>query len=253
MPRARNVKPSFFRNEVLASLPAHGRLLFIGLWTLADRDGRIEDRPKRIKVDVFPYEDVEIDSLLAQLASDGFIIRYAVGGVGVIQIANWEKNGSPYKSEPSLGLPGPPLEQVATSCNDFSAPPAWSGERGRGKEEGSKEQEGGAVGSAGSRPLAEFVDSAEGLAQEFADAFDGPYSAAERDVRQVTPTIRAVLGFGFTPAQIRAEITRHDRDRNEKLWQFKRRFEDKKQARASPDPSIENVKKFAAKGKEAKP
>ena len=49
MARARNIKPGFFDNETLGELPALTRLLFIGLWCLADREGRLQDRPKRIK------------------------------------------------------------------------------------------------------------------------------------------------------------------------------------------------------------
>ena len=48
MPGARNIKPAFFANEFLAELPCEARLLFIGLWTLADRRGRLEDRSKGI-------------------------------------------------------------------------------------------------------------------------------------------------------------------------------------------------------------
>ena len=44
MARARNIKPGFFKNELLVGLPYEYRLLFIGLWTIADRDGRFEDR-----------------------------------------------------------------------------------------------------------------------------------------------------------------------------------------------------------------
>ena len=54
MARARNIKPGFFLNEELVELPFSTRLLFIGLWTLADRDGRMEDKPKRIKMSLFP-------------------------------------------------------------------------------------------------------------------------------------------------------------------------------------------------------
>ena len=44
--RARNIKPGFFKNDALAELDFAGRLLFIGLWGIADRAGRLEDRPK---------------------------------------------------------------------------------------------------------------------------------------------------------------------------------------------------------------
>lgn len=76
MARIRTIKPEFFKNEQLAELPAMSRLLFIGLWTLADRAGRLEDRPKRIKADVFPYDNMDVEKALNDLQSKGFIIRY---------------------------------------------------------------------------------------------------------------------------------------------------------------------------------
>ena len=61
MARARNIKPSFFTNDVLAEIDPLGRLLFIALWTMADREGRLEDRPKRIKAEALPYDDANAD------------------------------------------------------------------------------------------------------------------------------------------------------------------------------------------------
>jgi len=46
MARTRSIKPAFFANEHLAELSAGTRLLFIGLWTIADKNGKLEDRPK---------------------------------------------------------------------------------------------------------------------------------------------------------------------------------------------------------------
>lgn len=72
MARARNIKPGFFQNELLAEIDPLGRLLFAGLWTIADREGRLEDRAKRIKVALLPYDDCDIDGLLGQLEKHGF-------------------------------------------------------------------------------------------------------------------------------------------------------------------------------------
>lgn len=57
MARSRNIKPRFFTNDVLGKLPALTRLLFAGLWTISDREGRLEDRPMRIRAEVLPYDD----------------------------------------------------------------------------------------------------------------------------------------------------------------------------------------------------
>lgn len=76
MARIRTIKPAFFKNEKLAELSAMNRLLFIGLWTQADRLGRLEDRPKRIKAELFPYDNIDVDKSLNELQNAGFILRY---------------------------------------------------------------------------------------------------------------------------------------------------------------------------------
>jgi hypothetical protein len=53
--RSRNIKPGFFLNDELAECEPLARILFAGLWCIADREGRLEDRPKRIKAEVLPY------------------------------------------------------------------------------------------------------------------------------------------------------------------------------------------------------
>jgi hypothetical protein len=57
MARTRSIKPSFFKNEFLAECEPMARLLFIGLWTLADSQGRMEFRPMRIRAELFPSTD----------------------------------------------------------------------------------------------------------------------------------------------------------------------------------------------------
>jgi len=107
MARARNIKPSFFLNEELAEMPFEGRLLFIGLWTLADREGRLEDRPRRIKAQIFPFDGCGVDAGLAALAEAGFIQRYEVGGERLIQVVNFTRHQNPHQREAASSLPPP--------------------------------------------------------------------------------------------------------------------------------------------------
>lgn len=107
MARARNIKPGFFRNEELAELPAITRILFAGLWTVADRQGRLEDRPKRIKADILPYDDEPVDPMLDRLAESGFILRYGSGATRYIQIINFAKHQNPHKNEAESEIPSP--------------------------------------------------------------------------------------------------------------------------------------------------
>lgn len=105
MARARNIKPGFFKNELLVELPALDRLLFMGLWCLADREGRVEDRPKRIKMELFPCDDYSVEEGLARLEAAGFLHRYTVGDVSVISIDNFLKHQSPHGTEKDSELP----------------------------------------------------------------------------------------------------------------------------------------------------
>ena len=109
--RSRNIKPAFFSNENLADAGLEARLLFIGLWCLADREGRLEDRPRRIKAQIFPYDDrVKVESALEKLAGSNFISRYETDSGAVIQITNFIKHQNPYTREkPSVLEPAPTL------------------------------------------------------------------------------------------------------------------------------------------------
>lgn len=125
MARARNIKPSFFTNEDLVELPFEDRLLFIGLWTLADREGRLEDRPKRIKMAVFPADNVDVDSSLARLAKSGFIARYEARGIACIQVLNFAKHQNPHVREAASELPSIGENETSTvpaQCQHSASP-----------------------------------------------------------------------------------------------------------------------------------
>lgn len=108
MARSRNIKPGFFSNEHLAELDFATRLLFIGMWTEADREGRLEDRPRRLKMALFPADNVDINRMLDDLDHLGFIKRYTVGDVKAIQVINWAKHQNPHVKEAKSTIPEMP-------------------------------------------------------------------------------------------------------------------------------------------------
>lgn len=111
MARARNIKPGFFKNEVLGVADPLYSLLFEGLWVLADRAGRLEDRPLRIKGEVFPYRDgLNVDAMLNWLESNGFIRRYTAQGKKCILVLEFVKHQNPHKNEAESELPAPSNE-----------------------------------------------------------------------------------------------------------------------------------------------
>lgn len=105
MARARNIKPGFFANEDLVELPFATRLLFIGLWTLADREGRLEDRPKRIKMALFPADNLDVEEALNSLAASGFLTRYEHDGERYIQVTSFAKHQNPHRDEKASTIP----------------------------------------------------------------------------------------------------------------------------------------------------
>jgi hypothetical protein len=117
MARSRNIKPGFFVNEELAEIDFPGRILFIGLWCLADREGRLEDRPKKIKAETFPYDDVDVDKLLNQLFKHNFIIRYEVDSKKYISIPTFKNHQSPHPHEKNSVIP--PAKDDIVTCNDI--------------------------------------------------------------------------------------------------------------------------------------
>jgi len=112
--RARNIKPKFFVTGDLVELPPLTRLLFIGLWCAADREGRLEDSPITIKFSVLPGDDCDVDKMLGELAKSGFIIRYETDETRYIQVKHFTKHQSPHSKEKASTIPAPDKHQTST-------------------------------------------------------------------------------------------------------------------------------------------
>lgn len=117
--RARNIKPALFKNELLGTADPLYTILFEGLWCMADREGRLEDRPARIKAEIFPYRDVDVEVLLQWLIDAKFALRYATKRGSVIAVAQFLKHQRPHKNEQASELLPPKhrLRESKTSTN----------------------------------------------------------------------------------------------------------------------------------------
>ena len=124
--RARQLKPGFFKNEDLAECSYPARIVFAGLWTMADRAGRLEDRPKRIKAELLPFDDEPIGPILDELAKWGFILRYEANGIKLIWIPKFHCHQNPHKAEKPSAFPAHPDDHCGNSsgqaqCKDGSS------------------------------------------------------------------------------------------------------------------------------------
>jgi hypothetical protein len=112
--RARSIKPGICDNEILGTADPFYTLLFERLWMMADREGRLEDRPLRIKAQAFPYRDgLDVEPMLQWLAQHEFIARYEVGGKRYIQVLMFWKHQKPHSNEQDSVIP-PRSEQSTT-------------------------------------------------------------------------------------------------------------------------------------------
>lgn len=113
MARSRNIKPAFFANDDLADLNPLTRLLFVGLWTVADRNGVLEDKPRKVKAQVLPYDDADVEAMLDQLVTAGFLKRFQVKGQSYLHIPSFEKHQNPHRGEKVL-YPAPDQHDAST-------------------------------------------------------------------------------------------------------------------------------------------
>lgn len=103
MARSRNIKPGFFLNEDLADNDPLARILFIGLWTLADFRGDLEWKPRKIKAQLLPYDNCDIEELAINLDKSRLIIFYNVEGERYVHIPNFSKHQNPHPNERRKG------------------------------------------------------------------------------------------------------------------------------------------------------
>lgn len=84
MARIRTVKPELFRHEELfeaekeSGLPL--RIAFIALFTVCDREGRFKWRPRQLKLDCLPYDEIDFQKILEALLTKGFLNKYSIDG-----------------------------------------------------------------------------------------------------------------------------------------------------------------------------
>lgn len=143
MSRIRTVKPALFKHESLfdaeesSGLPL--RLAFIGLFTVADREGRFAWRPRSLKTDCLPYDGVDFSRVLDALASRGFIVKYEVAGELYGYIPSFKTHQVINNREAKSDIPEPNENNILTRQardTDASATPLEKDQgEGKGREE----------------------------------------------------------------------------------------------------------------------
>jgi len=122
--RIRTIKPEAFKDEDLWFLEEETGLpifrAYTGLWCAADREGRFEWRPLRLKSDILPYWEGDFSRVLDALATRGFIVRYACGTREYGWIPKLKAHQCFNNREADSTLPAPPenIIDIHTSTRD---------------------------------------------------------------------------------------------------------------------------------------
>jgi hypothetical protein len=146
MARIRTIKPEFFRHEELfeaeraTKMPL--RVAYAGLWTAADREGRFRWKPRQLKLDCLPFDEIDFSRVLDALETRGFIVKYECDGEVYGFIPSWASHQIINNRESSSILPAPEESAIKSNTStrdqrvdDASVTPLKhaSGE-GKGKE-----------------------------------------------------------------------------------------------------------------------
>lgn len=214
MARIRTIKPGFFRHAELyeaereTGLPL--RIAFAGLWTAADREGRFKWKPRELKLDCLPHDEVDFSRVLDALATRGFIAKYAVDGAEYGFVPTWKTHQIINNRETASELPQPTENNITSTCaprvlDASPAPLVQVQGEGKGREEEGKGKN--ADASASAPVLNDEADyyrrvkeicgvSAGGLAKKLLDAKGGsiPLARAAAEQASVRQDPREYLG-----------------------------------------------------------
>ena len=119
--RIRSIKPEFWSSPDIAALSDSDRLLFIGLWSFVDDQGRGRDDVALIVAALYPHDMVanpletvaKVRDGLARLHAANLIYRYTVASRTYFLVTGWSKHQKVDKARPSR-LPEPTEEEDDT-------------------------------------------------------------------------------------------------------------------------------------------
>jgi len=137
MARIRTVKPEFWTSEQVMDLSVIARLLFIGLWNFCDDAGRAPWKPRQIKAQIYPGDDLkaeDVHGMLLELQTNGLIIGYTVDDREYLQVTGWKHQLINRPQKPKYP---PPPKPHSLNDHDKVTPPFTPDRKGRdtiGKE-----------------------------------------------------------------------------------------------------------------------
>ncbi len=226
MSRIRTVKPELFNHEGLFEAEQHYqlplRLAFIALFTCCDREGRFRWQPRRLKLDILPYDNVDISRVLDALVTRRFIVKYEYQGEFYGCIPSWSRHQHINHREGESALPSLEVstifesEKINTNNDAMIEPPPVIDASGTGEAPvtgmpGGKGREGKGKGREGNRSFVasgtRHSDDSQHIQNIFAHwktVMNHPSAHLDSKRKAI---ITKALKFGYSPSELCEAIT----------------------------------------------
>ena len=140
MARIRTIKPEFWTSEQITECSMRARLLFIGIWNFADDSGIHPDSLKRLKMQIFPADDITtegIGDLVDELIHQDLLERYEVNDRSWLLITGWDNHQK--INRPTYRYPLQDGSVPTHGDINEPSPPEGKGKDGKGKEGNGRE------------------------------------------------------------------------------------------------------------------
>lgn len=115
MARRRMIDPNIWQSEDFSKLSLLAKLLFIGMFSLSDDEGKGRAKPVYLKSVVFPYDDgmrlIDVEKALLEIGSNMSVTFYAHDGNDYYKMDNWRKWQRVEKPQPSQ-IPDPSTDNA---------------------------------------------------------------------------------------------------------------------------------------------
>lgn len=120
MARKRMIDPNIWQSEDFGKLSTLAKLVFIGIFSNADDEGRGRANPTYLKSILFPYEEsirsADIDKTLSEISSNMSVVFYSCDGSNYYSLTkwyDWQKIEKPQDSKlPSFDENNPKIRRL---------------------------------------------------------------------------------------------------------------------------------------------
>lgn len=106
MARKRMIDPNIWASEDFSKLSTLAKLVFIGIFSNADDEGRGKAKAVYLKSILFPYEEAirvaDVDKTLSEIGSNMSVTFYSNNGNEYYQLNNWDKWQKVDRPTPSM-------------------------------------------------------------------------------------------------------------------------------------------------------